>query len=805
MGTEHSERPKSPTVGLYPDSIVAADFNGDGIPDLALTSVDQNIVTILLGNGDGTFRSAPNLDTVSTPQSVATGDFNGDGIADLAVVNAGSILIFLGNGDGTFNVTPANLPTGMSPISVAVGDFNGDGIADLAVVNSCGNSYPCNNSNGTVMIFLGKGDGTFTQVAATPTVGASPTDIQVADFNNDGILDLAVANYGADDTNAVTVLLGNGDGTFKAPAYYDAPGFGIRSLSVGDFNRDGIADLAAVGFWFSTLDYLPGNGDGTFAAAIPVGVNLPLGSGYVASADFNGDGLPDLALPNQDVTGTVVIMLTQLTETATATVSNISPVGTGTHQVDASYPEDSSFSGSISATTGVIAQQVKPTVTVTPASSSINTSQALSVTIAVSAASNDPIATGTVTLTSGSYSSAKTGLSNGSATIIVPAGSLAIGTATLTAGYSGDSDYFAATNMALVIVTSPLVSPTITVTPSLTSITTAQPLTVTIALSGTPAPTGSIKLMGGGYTSTQSLSSGSTQFSIPAGSLAIGNDTFTADYTPDSGSYSIYNGATGTSTTVTVTQATNSAPVISSLSPALTSAGSAAFTLTVNGSDFTSQSTVNWGATALATTYVSATQLTAPVTAAEIAIAGTTSITVQTPAPGGGTSNSFQFEVDSADSAATPPSFTVTTATVAAGSTASYSLTMPSTVESATVGCLNLPTGAACSYSSTTNTLTITTSSTSPQGTYQVTAVFTETVTGSATSWILLPILLLPLVFLRKRMTAQGVWLTACLGIVLLAAMVFTGCGGGGSSYTQPPPPQTHQVVSSGVVTLTIQ
>jgi hypothetical protein len=345
----------SPTVGLYPDSIVVADFNGDGIPDLALTSVDSNTVTILMGVGDGTFTSTPNLNTVSTPQSVATGDFNGDGIADLAVVNADSVLIFLGNGDGTFNAAPASLPTGMSPITVAVGDFNGDGIADLAVVNSCGNSYPCNNSNGTVMIFLGKGDGTFTQVAATPTVGSGPTGLVVADFNGDGILDLAVANYGAYVTNAVTVLLGNGDGTFKTPAYYNAPGMNFRSLSVGDFNGDGISDLAVVGFWHDTLDYLLGNGDGTFAAAIPISVNLPLGSGYMASADFNGDGLPDLALPNQDVNGTVAILLTQLTETATATATDISPIGTGTHQVEASYSGNSIYSASVSSTTGLTA------------------------------------------------------------------------------------------------------------------------------------------------------------------------------------------------------------------------------------------------------------------------------------------------------------------------------------------------------------------------------------------------------------------------------------------------------------------
>jgi len=124
---------------------------------------------------------------------------------------------------------------------------------------------------------------------------------------------------------------------------------------------------------------------------------------------------------------------------------------------------------------------------------------------------------------------------------------------------------------------------------------------------------------------------------------------------------------------------------------------------------------------------------------------------VITPTPGGGTSNPFQFEVDSASGSTTGPTFTSTTATITAGSPASYPVTLPSTVQSAAVTCLNLPTGASCRYSSATNTLTITTSSTTPKGTYQITVVFTETVSGAATSWILLPILLLPLVYLNGK------------------------------------------------------
>jgi hypothetical protein len=259
--------------------------------------------------------------------------------------------------------------------------------------------------------------------------------------------------------------------------------------------------------------------------------------------------------------------------------------------------------------------------------------------------------------------------------------------------------------------------------------------------------------------------------------------------------------------TATYTINTNSAPVIGSMSPVLAVAGGAAFTLTVNGSGFTASSTIDWGTTALTTTYVSATKLTAQVAAAQIAVAGITTITVQTPAPGGGTSSALQFEVDSSNAAATAPTFSSLTATVTAGSSASYSVTLPSTVTSVSATCLNLPTGASCSYGS--GTVTITTSSSTPKGTYQITVIFTETVSGAATGWILLPILLLPLAILRKRLLARGAWVTACLGLVLLAEVAFcTGCGGGGGNTSGGGGgggTQTHQVVSSGVVALTIQ
>jgi hypothetical protein len=342
----------SPTVGLFPDSVVAADFNGDGIPDLALTSVDQNLVTVLLGNGDGTFTAAPDLNTGTTPQCVTTGDFKGDGILDLAVVGGNSALIFLGNGDGSFNQTTSSPQLGGSPVKMAFGDFNNDGIADLAVTNSL--------QNGSVLIFLGKGDGTFTAAPTNPAAGTSDVGVATGDFDGDGNLDLAVSQYGAATTDAVAILCGNGDGTFKPAVFYSGVELNFESVVVADLNGDGIADLILGQFWFGPVSVLLGNGDGTFQKGQSVNASVPLSPGYLAVADFDGDGVPDVAIPNQDLSGTVVALLTQNTQTLTATLNNVAPSGPGSHQVVATYPGDNNYRSSTSAATTLQSQVATP-------------------------------------------------------------------------------------------------------------------------------------------------------------------------------------------------------------------------------------------------------------------------------------------------------------------------------------------------------------------------------------------------------------------------------------------------------------
>jgi hypothetical protein len=281
-------------AGTNPDSVAVGDFNGDGELDLAVANADSNNVSIFLGKGDGTFQTAVNYPAGTNPDSVAVGDFNGDGKLDLAVANAGSnnVSILLGRGDGTFQIA-VDYGAASNPTSVAVGDFNGDGKLDLAVANQV-------SSN--VSILLGAGDGTF-QTAVEYGTATSPTSVAVGDFNGDGRLDLAVANNGSSNfrVGSVSILLGNGDGTFQTHMDYAALS-NSSSVIVGDFNGDNKLDLAvanrnAGGADVNNLSLFLGNGDGTFQAQVDYAAGSNPSS--VVVGDFNGDGRLDLAVADQ--------------------------------------------------------------------------------------------------------------------------------------------------------------------------------------------------------------------------------------------------------------------------------------------------------------------------------------------------------------------------------------------------------------------------------------------------------------------------------------------------------------------------
>jgi len=312
-------------AGLDSVSVVTADFNGDGVPDLAAVSNSQSNFTILTGNGDGTFKVQGTFLIPSAPGYVAVADFNNDGKADLAISGLGVVYVFLGNGDGTFGgATDYTMQADDGP--VAVGDFNGDGIVDIAttdpatgtvavMVNGVATNYSvgsmpegvtvgdfnhdgkldlavANYAGASLSILLGNGDGTF-KTPSTITTTNGPWALVTADINNDAKLDLLVATPGYSQTeNQMVVLVGNGDGTFKAPQGYSV-GSDPLGIVAGDFNNDRKLDVAVAAEASNQVSLLLGNGDGTFQTSLSYAAAAGVDS--LAAGDFNKDGSLDLA------------------------------------------------------------------------------------------------------------------------------------------------------------------------------------------------------------------------------------------------------------------------------------------------------------------------------------------------------------------------------------------------------------------------------------------------------------------------------------------------------------------------------
>jgi hypothetical protein len=312
--TAHPSGSFAPALGspvlatTNPTAAVVADFNGDGFQDIATVDNGTNLVAVLLGNGAGGFTQAPGSPFalgifVSNPNtSIVAGDFNGDGHPDLAAANYGSneIMILLGDGAGGFSGTAVLSPctAGALPISLAVGDFNGDGTEDLAAACDGGNN---------VAILLGNGSGSFAPAAGSPfALGGNPRSIAVGDFNGDGIEDIATANY---TTSNLSVLLGNSSGGFTAASGSPyAAGSNPASVVVGDFSGGGTQDLAVANYGTNNVAVLLGNGTGTFTTASGSPFAVGTSPDSLAVEDFNGDGIPDLAVANSG-DNTITILL----------------------------------------------------------------------------------------------------------------------------------------------------------------------------------------------------------------------------------------------------------------------------------------------------------------------------------------------------------------------------------------------------------------------------------------------------------------------------------------------------------------
>jgi hypothetical protein len=485
-------------AGSVPQTPIVGDYNRDGKLDLAVPARGNSVVGILLGNGNGTFQPAVSYPGGCFETYGITADFNGDGNLDVLTVNqCGTVSILLGNGDGTFQ-DPVNYAVGVNATGAATGDFNGDGKLDLAVSNW---------SADTVSILLGNGDGTF-QSAVDYPAGDDPGGVNIADINGDGILDLLVPNQGS---SSVSVLLGKGDGTFAAQVEYPVAAGAVRA-EVGDFNQDGKLDLAVVTYKPS-LDILLGNGDGTFQPAL----SFPTANDpwNVVVADFNQDGRLDAAVSGFGIDAIAVMLQTssvQTTPTTTTLVSSLNP---------STYGQTVTFTASVTSTAG------------TP--------------------------TGTVIFYDGSTSIGTATLANGSASI--PVSSLMAGSQSITAAYQGSTSFSPSTSAPLSQIVNIATTAT-SITSSLNPAGTNQSVTFTATVTSQygGAATGSVTFLSGSQTLGTATLSGN-RATLTTSFAAAGTYSISAKYNGDgnnsTSTSSVLSQLINTSTTTTLTSSPN--------------------------------------------------------------------------------------------------------------------------------------------------------------------------------------------------------------------------------------------------------
>jgi hypothetical protein len=271
-------------VGKNPTTVTPADVNQDSFTDLVTTNMGSNTLSILLGNGDGTFGDQVELNVCKEPRSLALGMFNSDPFPDvvLACSGADEVAVLFGRADGKFQ-EGTRYPVHRTPIAIAIDDLNGDQAPDLVVALR----------NDKIKVFLGTGTGEFTH-GAQYEYGDTPTSVALADLDGDGKIDLAVTN-GGPMLNAVSIWMGNGNGTFRPPTDYRT---GKRPLGVSfaDFNHDRIRDLLVINGVQDSFTIFLGIGNGTFQPGRDSGADA--GPNFGLARDFNGDRRTDVAIVN---------------------------------------------------------------------------------------------------------------------------------------------------------------------------------------------------------------------------------------------------------------------------------------------------------------------------------------------------------------------------------------------------------------------------------------------------------------------------------------------------------------------------
>lgn len=641
--------------GILPGTLAIADVNGDGKLDVVVGNRGNGSagtgVGLLLGNGDGTLQKVGVVSTLYSP-SLVVADVNGDGKLDLIIasvnqdfIGGGLADVLLGNGDGTFQPATVYTSGASGAGSIAVADVNGDGKLDLIMTGPCpttgfscaGSPYP----DAIVSVLLGNGNGTFQSPLMYDSggyaFGGYPSGgVTVADVNADGKPDLLVGNcqlsgYGCQNAT-VAVLLGNGNGSFQPAAIYYAGSVNsltasVSSIAAADVNMDGKVDVVATTWYGSAVTVLLGNGDGTFQPFVSSDSGAVLPSS-VAVADLNGDGKPDAAVANCGIVGltssvcegsmgvllndvgsvqtstTTILASSQnpstfgqpVTLTATVKAASGTPTGTvtfsdastattigsttlaketafisvsslapGTHSITAAYQGSGNFDPSTSASLSQIVNDATTTTSLTSSVNPAGTGQSVILTATVTSQFGGA-ATGTVVFYSGSQTLGTVSLSGTQA--ILAASFATPGSYSITAHYNGDGNNVASTSAALneIVITSTTTMLASSRNPS----TAGQSVTFTAMVTsnaGSPPNGESITFYNGSaILGTGMLTSGSASFTTSP--LAAGVYSITASY-PGDGNFAASTSATLRQVMNSTTKSPTTATLTSSLNPSI--------------------------------------------------------------------------------------------------------------------------------------------------------------------------------------------------------------------------------------------